>query len=162
MRYNWSKIETEYVTGNISMERLAERYGIANSTFFKKAKERNFVEKRREFREKAEGSARARAREKLTRKLEKGKNSMLEGFCAGAERYKEFMTKKDLFNSHIVSGDNGPTVVVLEVPDAKRVLNMSAMGRNLVDTYRQLTGENIEAEDEKGGVIIFAPREDIQ
>lgn len=162
MRYDWYKIETEYVSGTMTMEALAERYGIANSTFFKRAKEREFVEKRRKFREKVEEKNLARRRARKSKKLERAKDEILDGFCAAAKRYKDYMTSADMFNSHVVSGKEGIKIVIMEAPDTKRVRDMAAMGKDLVTTYRDLTGNSMEEAEETGGVIVFAPREDIE
>jgi hypothetical protein len=49
---DWKKLETEYVTTDISHEQLAEKYGICRSTVSKKASADNWREKRNKHRTK--------------------------------------------------------------------------------------------------------------
>lgn len=52
-----NKIKTEYVTTDISFRKLAEKYGISKTTVCKAAKEEDWAELRREYREKTCRSA---------------------------------------------------------------------------------------------------------
>ena len=50
MAFDWNKIETEYVTGNMSYRKLCEKYGISYTALTYQAKNKNWVEKRISFR----------------------------------------------------------------------------------------------------------------
>lgn len=46
-QHDWTKLKTEYVTSDISLRKLAEKYGIRQQTVFKKSKEQGWVEARK-------------------------------------------------------------------------------------------------------------------
>lgn len=50
-RYNWSAIETEYVTGNISYADLAQKHGVSNDVLTRKAIKRNWTDKKQQFKD---------------------------------------------------------------------------------------------------------------
>ena len=60
-KYDWTKIEHEYVTGKASMEALAKKHKIPINTFYKHAKEAEFSKKREKYTKTIQEKALARA-----------------------------------------------------------------------------------------------------
>ena len=54
---DWKKLETEYVTTDISHRQLADKYGICRSTIGKKATDDNWSDKRKKHRDKTVSKA---------------------------------------------------------------------------------------------------------
>ncbi len=67
-KINWLKIRNEYINGNISYRKLAEKYGIPFSTLKFRAKEENWFENRKKQRNKIETKLAQKTAEKLAEK----------------------------------------------------------------------------------------------
>ena len=52
-RYDWQKIQQDYVTTDVSTEELARRYGVSLSTVRKRSSSEGWMQARRAFREKS-------------------------------------------------------------------------------------------------------------
>ena len=47
--YDWAKIKTEYITGNIGQKALAKKHGVSANTLQKRAREENWLEEKRKY-----------------------------------------------------------------------------------------------------------------
>ena len=63
MRYDWVAIEKEYITGNISLEDLANKYGMTKGTIMNRSAKGRWSEKRKNFGEKKVSSMTKKAQE---------------------------------------------------------------------------------------------------
>ena len=51
-KYDWEKIKTEYVTGDMSQRELAEKYGVSSSRLWHRASDEEWRKQRAEYRQK--------------------------------------------------------------------------------------------------------------
>jgi hypothetical protein len=185
--YEWDKIKSEYVTGNMSLRVLSEKYGgIPARTIQKRCKEDGWVAARLEYRKKIVqdavnmiGEERARETAEKLIDLQKAADSL-------AGIIKQTMTDADQFHRHIVTEGlgGGATKVecrVLPKVDTKAVRDLSASIKDLTFAVRnlndlptvqeketmRLAAEKLEIDKKKAavdvkddaetGVVILAP-----
>lgn len=91
MPRDWKKIETDYMGGNLSYAKIAEKWGVSVRQVEEHGRKNHWTEKRREFRGKVAARAEQKAidkrasreAEKLAR-LDRGGGADAGGHCAGA------------------------------------------------------------------------------
>lgn len=157
MRYDWDRIEIEYIRGKASMEQLAAKYKIPLSTFFKRAKVRKFSEKRREYAGKVQEKAIARAQARDARTL-----SNLSGALDKAARMiNRYIVDEDTLHGRIVNHMDGSLEEVrVKKLDTKALRDMTAALKEASAALRML---NEKADDdergERAGVILMPERD---
>lgn len=167
-KFDWQKIEQEYTTGDMPLSDLAERYHISQTTIYKHAKEANFEEKRKKYREKVAKKALTRAStrdakaiarimtatEKTIRKLNKAvTDETVFGYV------QEDPPAKDEVTGELRPG--GTHLVILDKADTKALVNLSTTIRNLAMATKVMypDGDGQGGEDERS-VVIMPDRED--
>lgn len=168
MKYDWQKIEQEYVTGEMGLRELAETHHIAMSTMSKHAKVANFAEKRKKYRTKVGRKALTRASTRDARAISR--------IMTAAERTIRKLTgaiTDDTVYGYIV--DDPPTkdeetgelkpggqhVVQLTKADTKALVNLSTAIRNLAMATKVMypDGDSMQPGDERE-VLIMPDREE--
>ena len=66
MAVDWLKIKSEYVNGNISYRKLAEKHGVSFNTLQDRAKRENWKEERDSQRDKIEATSRQKTEDKIS------------------------------------------------------------------------------------------------
>lgn len=154
MKYDWEKIEQEYVSGKMTMEKLAEKYKISISTFQKKAIERKFTEKRSKYAEKVQEKALARAQARDARTL----GNLSSALDKAAKVLNRYITDEDaLFGRVSVTGDGVQEYRVKKI-DTKALRDMTSALREATAAM-QLIRPNGAQEEEQGGVVVLPERE---
>lgn len=155
MKYDWEKIEQEYVSGKMTMEKLAEKYKISISTFQKKAIERKFTEKRRKYAEKVQEKALARAQARDARTL----GNLSSALDKAARLLNKYMTDENTLHGRIVNHMDGKIEEVrVEKLDTKALRDMTSALREATAAM-QLIRPNGAQEEEQGGVVVLPERE---
>ena len=168
MKYDWTRIEQKYVTGDMSLRDLSAEEQIPMSTLSKHAKEAKFLDKRNKYRAKVAQRAvtRAGARdvkaisrimtaaERTIRKLSKAiTDETVYGYVVDVPGEKDPMTGE--------TKAGGKDIVILDKADTKALVNLSTAIRNLAMAtkvmYPDGDGTGVEADR---GVLIMPEREE--
>lgn len=169
-KFDWQKIEQEYVTGDMALSELAKRYHISETTIYKHAAEGNFEDKRRKYREKVAKKALTRASTRDARAISRimtaaektiGKlrgaitDDTVYGYIVDDVRVEEDEETG-------VRVPKGKHVEILTKADTKALVNLSTAIRNLALAtkvmYPEGDGDGKDSADQ-GGVILMADRE---
>lgn len=155
MKYDWDKIEQEYVTGKISMEKLAEKYKIPRSTMEQRAKVRKFTEKRGKYEEKVREKAIARAQARDARTL----GNLGSALDKAARLLNKYVTDEDTLFGRVSVSAEGVAEYRVKKVDTKALKNMTAAMREVSAAIKLLKPETGGDEAGEGGVIILTERE---
>lgn len=91
-KIDWTKIRTEYIAGEGSYRTLAEKYGVCYSVIYRRGKEENWADARREARNKAVSKAVQKNEEKTISALQwlgKAKESLARKLAGAVEAVDE-------------------------------------------------------------------------
>ena len=162
-RYDWQKIEYEYVTGDEPLRQLAAKYHISESTIYKRAKEAQFDEKRRKYREKVAKKANTRASTRDARAMSR----IMTAAEKTIAKLRSAVTDDTVFG-YIVddppskdeeTGEPTPAgrhVEILTKADTKALVNLTTAIRNLAMATKVMypDGDGTGKEDERAVVIM--------
>lgn len=168
MKYDWQKIEQEYVTGDMPLYDLAVKYHISNTTIYKHAKEGNFEEKRKKYKEKVSKKALSRASTRDARAISRIMTAAertirkLAGAITDDTVYGYIVDdapRRDEETGEMMPG--GQHVVQLTKADTKALVNLSTAIRNLAMATKVMypDGDSLQQGDERE-VLIMPERED--
>ena len=166
-KYDWPRIEQEYVTGSMALRELATRYKISETTIYKHAKEAKFDEKRRKYLEKVAKKAVTRtsardarvlarlmtAADKLALKISKAvSDDTVFGYIVQDPPRTDEETGEQI--------PGGQRVEILTKADTKAIVNMSTAIRNMAMATKVMypDGDGASGEDERS-VVIMPERE---
>jgi hypothetical protein len=156
LKYDWDKIEHEYVTGKCTMEELARKHKIPLNTFYKRSKVRNFSEKRENYTRTVQEKAIARARARDVRTL-----SNLGGALDKAARIlNKYLTDEDTLFNRISMSDGVLLERRAKKLDTKAVRDLTAAVREATAAMRLLAPEQTTEAENQAGVIILPGRDD--
>ena len=163
MRYDWTKIEHEYVTGKMPLLRLIERYHISQNTMYKHAKEGNWDEKRQKYQEKVAKKALTRASTRDARAISR----LMTGNERLIRELQKAITEQTLYGYIIQDAPTtdeetgelrpgGMRVQMLEKADTKALVNISTAIRNIAMATKVMypDGDGTGQEDERSVIII--------
>lgn len=152
-RINWTRIEHSYVCGTMSYRDIAKKRGIPMKTIAEEAKKRNWVQKRKQFREKTLAKANARACEEQAEELEAVRKTadrlaeQLEGILADERQLRMYtaVTPDGQIIERELTAINTGSVrnLVGAMKDLTQVL------RNLHNIYTPAERQRMEIEREK-------------
>lgn len=170
MKFDWQRIEQEYVTGEMGLRELAEKYHVAMSTMSKHAKVAEFAEKRKKYRTKVGQKALTRAStrdakaiarimtatEKTIRKLNKAvTDETVFGYL------QDDPPVKDEETGELRPG--GTHLVILDKADTKALVNLSTAIRNLAMATRVMYPEGDgDGRDQTEGGVVMMPERDVE
>lgn len=167
-KFDWQKIEQEYTTGDMPLSDLAERYHISQTTIYKHAKEANFEEKRKKYREKVAKKALTRASTRDARAI----GRLMTGTEKAIRELRKAITNDTLYG-YIVeetpekdeeTGERRPgglRLQLMDKADTKALVNITTAIRNLAMATKVMypDGDGQGTEDERS-VVIMPDRED--
>jgi hypothetical protein len=156
MRYDWEKIEQEYVSGKMSMEALAKKHGISISAIEKKAIERKFTEKRRIYAEKVKEKALARAQARDARTL----GNLSSALDKAARTLNKYIGDDDTLFGRVSVTEDGVQEYRTKKLDTKALRDMTAAMREVSAAIKLLQPETADKEEKQEGIIILSERED--
>jgi len=105
---NWRKIETEYITTDISQRKLAEKYGVSYNTIKQKSAVGGWVEKKHEHHR----NVTAKVRESIADAQARDLTDLIDCADKQLEVLKRMYEDEEQFNLHLVEveDDDGKTV----------------------------------------------------
>ena len=144
---NWTEIETQYITGDMSQKELADSLGISYSTLSKVATENKWSDKRKKFRKKTANKGLERAGARISRKLAR----LAEGTELLIDAALKALGDEQQFYRYIVTDFKGEGVIVtkekiFEKLDAKALKDVTAALRDLTAMRRDLFGIPTQSE----------------
>ena len=151
MRYDWDRIEHEYVSGKSTMEALAKKYKIPLNTFYKRAEVRKFSEKRESYTKKVREKALARAQARDSRILANLGGALDEA----ARRLKKYLADDDTLHGKIVTGLTGVVEVRTKKADTKALRDLTAAVKDAAAAMRLLAPDQGGSEAEGAGVVVL-------
>ena len=128
---NWVKIRNEYINGNISYRKLAEKHGVSQTTLTEKAIKEKWFEKRKKQRIKTEAKTLQKTAEKIAEKesdrlarISAAADKLLEKIELATEQLDMYLMKdKRKYTQQVKDKNTGKTVYVdveEEVPKSIR------------------------------------------
>ena len=169
MKFDWQRIEQEYVTGDMPLRELAERYQISETTIYKHAKEGNFDDKRRKYKEKVMKKSLSRASTRDARAISR----IMTAAEKTISKLRSAITDDTVYG-YIVEDPPGrdaetgePTpagrhVELLTKADTKAIVNLSTAIRNLAMATRVMypEGDGDGKEQAENGVVLMPERDE--
>ena len=140
---NWTKIQVEYVAGNMSLKQLAKDKRVSYSTLSKKASEGGWAQKRKEHRAKIGNEALARARARGLKRMDE----LLKATEAVLDTALQTVQDPEQFKRWIVTEDCGKGMSESSEKKFQKV-DTKAM-KDMVTVLKDLTGLMRDAYDLK-------------
>jgi hypothetical protein len=145
---NWTKIETEYVAGSMSLKELAKRKRVSYSTLSKRASEGGWAQKRKDFRANVENEAlaqaQARARERMDQLLQ-GTEQLLDNAMAALQDELQF--RRYVVIEGLGKGASKADEKVFQKYDTKAMKELTAMVKDLTGILRDAYGIRTPAQE---------------
>lgn len=150
-KFDWDKIEHEYVTGRMTLEALAKKHQISISQIQKVSSRRHFSEKRSEYAENVKEKALARAQARDIRTLSNVKSALDKA----AKTINHYITDEDTLHGRIHTGDFGVTEYRTKKLDTKALRDMTAALREVASAIQVLAPAEGADREQRSGVIIL-------
>jgi hypothetical protein len=145
---DWSKIETEYVAGQMSLKELAKAKRVSYSTLSKKASEGGWAAKRKNFRANVANDALARAQARGKKRMDKllqASERLMDAAVKALEDDKQF--RRFIISDGTGEGCSETTEQVFEKFDTKAMKNMTAVLKDLTGILRDAYGIKTPAQE---------------
>lgn len=135
---DWNAVKLAYVTGNISMKKLAEERGISYKTLSNRAVAEGWTKERGKYRDKVGTAARARAQANELKAMENLRRAGAR-MCNQLERVTKEINKE--LHTHVVSEGFVTKTKKLDAIDSKKLANiarsMEIMSRAMDNMYNR-------------------------
>ena len=145
-KIDWVKLETLYVSGNMSQRELARSEGVSLSTLSGVSAREEWSRKRTQYRDKVKARSLARAQARGAKKLDR----MIKAVEKTADMAMKALEDKDQFRRYIVTeGSEGcmeSTEKVFEKLDTKALKEYAAAMRDLSGMLRDYYGLRLPAD----------------
>lgn len=145
---DWSKIETRYVAGDMSLKTLAKEKRVSYSTLSKRASEGGWAQKRKDFRanvaSEALARAQARGRERMDRLLQ-GTEKLLDNALNALEDNEQF--KRYVVSEGLGMGASETEEKIFEKYDTKAMKELTAVLKDLTGMVRDFYGIRTPAQE---------------
>lgn len=149
--YDWELIKNDYVSSNLSLRKIAEKYQIQLATVSKKSKADNWFATKQQFKEEVS----AKVRSKLSTKKANSLTRLLGTADKLLESIEQTVADEKQFNRHIVTesapapdGELGTVTVVYEKEfskkDTKAIRDLTASIKQLSDVLGYIPPDRIE------------------
>lgn len=145
---DWNALQVEYVTGKISLKKLAEKYGISENTLENRSRKEKWSDQRRKYNGKVTAKAVARAGARETRRL-RSLQSSASKMCSQIEKLMKDAEKQLFTHVAVVSAGDGKSkieAVKLEVVDDHKLLNLTKAMKEATGVMRDLYGLSTAAQ----------------
>ena len=139
---DWNALQVEYVTGKISLKKLAEKYQVSENTLENRSRKEKWSEQRRKYNGKVTAKAVARAGARETRRL-RSLQSSASRMCTQIEKLMKDAEKQLFTHVAVVgTGDGKSTIeaVQLDVVDDHKLLNLTKAMKEATGVMRDLYG----------------------
>jgi len=155
MKYDWEKIEQEFISGKSTMEALARKYQIPLNTFYKRAKVRKFSEKRENYAKRVQEKALARAQARDARTL----GNLSSALDKAARTLNKYIGDDDTLFGRVSVTEDGVQEYRTKKLDTKALRDMTAAMREVSAAIKLLQPEKESDTGEREGVIVLTERE---
>ena len=145
---DWTKIEAQYIAGDMSLRELAKRKKISYSTLSKAAAAGGWAEKRKQFRAEVASSALDAARERGRARLEtlmSGTEQLLDSAVAALADEMQF--QRYVVTEGCGEGMSETTERTFEKRDTRAMKDMAAVITSLAGLLRDFYGINTPAQE---------------
>lgn len=145
---DWNALQVEYVTGKLSLKKLAAKYGISENTLENRSRKERWSEQRRKYNGKVTAKAVARAGARETRRL-RSLQSSASKMCTQIEKLMKDAEKQLFTHVAVVGMGDGVSqieAVQLEVVDDKKLLNLTKAMKEATGVMRDLYGISTAAQ----------------
>ena len=160
-KYDWDKIEREYVRGKMTGEDLCAMYQISKSAFEKRSTERKFLEKRRKYAESMQEKALARACAREAKALSRILGAAEKAAALLDKHMKDEDTLKNWLYTDKETGELSEKR--LKKLDTKAVREMTGAMRDTVAALTMMAErkdkQQVTDKQGSGGVILLPERE---
>ncbi len=132
--YDWTRIDAEYITTEISQKKISEKYGIPIGTIQDRARKEGWSEKRKKFRGKTVA--------KTMQKMEKNEINRLSSMIISAGKLADVIDKalEDPYMFYKVLVENKDTGRLqakrTKIINTKKLKEMSDAIKNMVEIYK--------------------------
>jgi hypothetical protein len=157
---DWTKVKTEYVTGDESLRDIAKRIGAQLSTVGRQSAMGNWAKERNKFRT---NSARKTV-EKVTKNhvdsVAEAARNLMSFAIQSSKIINDSMKDDSTLHNYIVGSSDGPREYRLDKIDARALNQIASASANLAKMLKTLyPDENMESENENS-VLIMPDREE--
>jgi len=156
MKYDWEKIEQEFISGKSTMEAMARKYQIPLNTFYKRANVRKFSEKRENYAKRVQEKALARAQARDARTL----GNLSSALDKAARTLNKYIGDDDTLFGRVSVTEDGVQEYRTKKLDTKALRDMTAAMREVSAAIKLLQPETADKEEKQEGIIILSERED--
>lgn len=139
---DWNALQVEYVTGKLSLKKLAEKHGISENTLENRSRKEKWSEQRRKYRGNVTAKSIARASARETRRLSSLQSSASR-MCAQIEKLMKDAETQLFTHVAVVGTGNGQSkieAVQLDVVDDHKLLNLTKAMKEATGVMRDLYG----------------------
>jgi len=153
---DWPKMKKEYITSDVSIREISEKYGVSRSQVANHSREERWVEKRKQYQNKVVSKSLARQEEKDVDHMLQIKSAVAKM----ADSINEMMGDGNQFRRHI-SKDKGIIVGerLMKKYDTQAIRDVTAAIKDLTAAIKNMYGDSDEGEEGRNaGVIVLAPR----
>lgn len=139
---DWLKLKNEYINGNISYRKLAEKYDVSFNTLQKKARKEKWFAKRKEQHDKITTKTRQKTAEKIAEKeanritrIENATDRLLEKIEKATEQLDQFIVtnrakQKEIKYVNNKAGFGKPKKEIIQEIEHKEVVKTDFIDRN--------------------------------
>lgn len=149
MKYDWEKIEQEFISGKSTMEAMARKYQIPLNTFYKRANVRKFSEKRENYAKRVQEKALARAQARDARTL----GNLSSALDKAARLLNKYIVDEDTLFGRVIETKEGVQEYRVKKMDTKVVRDLTAAVKDAAAAMRLLTPEKESEEEDNTGII---------
>ena len=165
MAANWNKIKTEYINGNISYRKLAEKHGVSESHLMAKAAKEKWFDKRKAQRSKIQEKTEQKTAEKLAEReadrllrISNAADRLLEKIEEATEQLDQFIVtskvkQKEVQYINSKAGFGKPKKEVVKEVEDKRIVkadHLDRMGlKQLASALKDLKDIQFTKDEEK-------------
>ena len=152
VKYDWLKIDFEYITGDMSLHEMADEKGIPFHTLAAHARKAKYAEKRTEYKQ--------LVLSKLRKEMSKHDADAISDIMTATEKAIKlvglYIADDATLHNYVI----GQKEIRLDKMDTKALRNMSGTIRDLVCVLKILNPDTTENTDQPQGVIIMPEIED--
>lgn len=161
---NWAELRNEYINGNISYRKLAEKHGVSVNTLQIRARDELWVEKRKEQRERITAKTLQKTAEKLAEqeanrilRISAAADKLLEKIEQATEQLDQFIVtnkvkQREVKYSTSKAGFGKPEKEIVKEVEDKRIINAGHLDRaglkQLASALKDLRDIQFKQEDE--------------
>lgn len=165
MAANWNKIKSEYINGNISYRKLAEKHGVSESHLMAKAAKEKWFDKRKAQRSKIQEKTEQKTAEKLAEReadrllrISDAADRLLAKIEEATEQLDQFIVTNKVKQKEVkyVSSDAGfgkPSKEIVKEVESKQVIKADHLDRlglkQLTSALKDLKDIQFTANEEK-------------